>query len=70
MPHIYWANFFSREYVTQLGREKIETAPAWLTEDLGDGGLLYVLSSSPGYHQEGHVAKDAVQKHLGVESVR
>jgi hypothetical protein len=70
LPHLYWANFFSPSYVEKIGRSKILSAPAWSIEELPDGGLLYVLSSSPGRSSEGHVPIEAVKAHFGVMSVR
>jgi hypothetical protein len=70
IKHLYWANFFSLAYVEKIGRDKILSAPAWSIEELADGGLLYVLSSSPGLADEGHVSLDAVKAHFGLQSVR
>ena len=70
LPHIYWANLFGPSYVKEIGRKKIRSAPAWVIEELGDGGLLYVLSSCPGLNHEGHVSKEAVKEHFGVKSER
>lgn len=46
LPHIYWANFFGPEYVNKFGREFLLKAPGWKSEQLVDGGILYVLSPS------------------------
>lgn len=70
VPHVYWANYFGPDYVSKLGREHLMSAPTWSTEPLVDGGILYVLGSSPGVVCEDHVAKADVQRHFGVESVR
>lgn len=70
VPHIYWASYFGPEHVSKLGIEHLMSAPAWLTESLDDGGILYVLGSGPGVVCESHVALADVQRHFGVESVR
>jgi hypothetical protein len=69
LPALYWANFFGPPYVRQLGREKILKAPAWRIEELPDGGLLYILASSPGWCKE-HVSLEEVRAYFGVERVR
>lgn len=38
ISHIYWANYFGLDYLSQVGREKVENAPAWSYEPLKDGG--------------------------------
>lgn len=46
LSHICWANFFGPSFVERYGRDFLLNAPGWRVEDLGDGGVLYVLSSS------------------------
>jgi hypothetical protein len=69
LPALYWANFFGPPYVRKLGRDKILKAPAWRIEELPDGGLLYILASSPGWCKE-HVSLEEVRAYFGVERVR
>ncbi|WP_448600889.1 hypothetical protein [Thermoflexus hugenholtzii] len=69
LPALYWANFFGPPYVQKLGREKILKAPAWRIEELPDGGLLYILASSPGWCKE-QVSLEEVKAYFGVERVR
>jgi hypothetical protein len=69
LPALYWVNFFGPPYVRQLGREKILKAPAWQIEELPDGGLLYVLASSPGWCKE-QVSLEAVKAYFGIDQVR
>jgi hypothetical protein len=69
LPALYWANFFGPPYVRKWGRDRILKAPAWRVEELPDGGLLYVLASSPGWSQA-HVALEEVRAYFGVEQVR
>lgn len=66
IPHIYWANFFSPAYVRKYGREKLLTGPAWLVEELGDGGILYVLGESLAYGSEYAVSPESVKGYLDV----
>ncbi len=48
IEHWYWANFFSLAYVEKIGRSKILNTRAWLVEELSDGGILCVVSPTPG----------------------
>jgi len=43
---IYWANFFGPGYVKKYGRKFLLKAPGWKTEELEDGGVLYVARES------------------------
>lgn len=67
LSHIYWANFFGPGFVRRLGTKRLLDAPAWSVEELGDGGVLLVLSSSPGYGYKHQVPIAVVKAHLGIE---
>jgi len=69
IPHIYWANYFGPGYLRGIGRDKVMKAPAWHLEPLDDGGLLYVLASTPD-SREDHVDPQSVMEHFGVDSIR
>lgn len=47
LTHVCWAQFFGPDFVHGFGRETLLNAPAWRNENLGDGGILYVLAASP-----------------------
>jgi hypothetical protein len=47
LTHICWANLFGPEYVQGIGQGVLSNAPGWRNENLGDGGILYVLAASP-----------------------
>jgi hypothetical protein len=66
IPHFYWANFLGPAYVRRLGRSVILSAPSWSVEELGDGGLLYVLAPWPGYARADRVSLEAVEAHFGL----
>ena len=68
-PHVYWANFFSPEYVNRLGKEFLMQAPGWKHEELDDGGVLYVLSPNVGGRSPIAFVRE-VQSYFGVEHVR
>jgi hypothetical protein len=65
LPHLYWANFFGPAYVEKLGRSRIMSAPAWQIQELGDGGILYVLGPSPSL-SEGYIPVEVAQQHFGI----
>lgn len=46
LKSILWANFFGPEYVEKYGRDFLLAAPGWKTEELDDGGILYVTRES------------------------
>jgi hypothetical protein len=47
LTHICWANLFGTRFVEGVGYEILRNAPGWRNENLGDGGILYVLAASP-----------------------
>ena len=51
LTHVCWANLFGPQFVRGIGRDLLINAPAWRNENLGDGGLLYVLAASPYLYQ-------------------
>jgi len=69
IPHIYWANYFGPAYLAGIGRVRVMRAPAWRLEPLDDGGLLYVLASSPD-STEDHVDVRSVKEHFGIDAIR
>lgn len=66
IPHIYWANFFSPPFVKKYGKEKLLSGPAWLVEELKDGGILYVIAEAPGYSYGKYVSPKDVARYLGI----
>ncbi len=69
VPHIYWANFLGPAYVAKLGRDFLLKAPGWRTENLIDGGVLYVLSPSlTGTGQRSTV--EQIRQHFGDVTIR
>lgn len=69
LPVLYWANFFGPSYTAKIGRGKIAAAPNWRVEELLDGGLLYLIASSPGLASQ-TIPSEQVQAYFGVERVR
>ena len=43
LSRLYWANFFSPEYLIKIGRERFGTLPIGYIESLADNGILYIL---------------------------
>ena|SRR5579859_1446631 len=52
LTHIFWAQCFGPAFIRSSGPDVLIHAPAWRNENLGDGGILYVLAASP-YLQQG-----------------
>ena len=69
LPALYWANYFGPDYVSKIGRDRIRNAPAWAIEDLPDGGILYILASSPGLATY-QVPIEKVKSYFNVSQVR
>jgi hypothetical protein len=38
-----WANFFGPKLVAKIGKDFLRSAPGWRSEELEDGGILYVI---------------------------
>lgn len=53
ITRICWAQFFGSAFVQNFGRNMLTNAPAWRNENLGDGGLLYVLAVAPYVYRGG-----------------
>jgi hypothetical protein len=68
LTHICWANLFGPRFVKGIGREILINAPAWRNENLGDGGILYVLAASPylyrGPRQYWEAARQYFRQHI------
>jgi hypothetical protein len=68
ITHVCWAQFFGPQFVVGIGREVLRNAPAWRSENLGDGGILYVLSASPylgrGPRQYWEAARQYFSRHI------
>jgi hypothetical protein len=43
---VYWANFFSPEFVERIGHERLAKPPVGWSEPLPDGGVLYLVAST------------------------
>jgi hypothetical protein len=41
---LYWANFFGPAYVERCGRDFLMAVPGGKTEQLDDGGILYLTT--------------------------
>ena len=50
LPWLGWAQLLGPQLVEQFGRSILSNAPSWRNENLGDGGILYVLAASPFLH--------------------
>ena len=70
VPHIYWANFFSPNYVQNLGNEFLMNAPGWKVEGLTDGGILYVLSSHMASLRKNNPLLVKIKAYFQIDSVR
>jgi hypothetical protein len=44
---VTWANFYSKDIVEVIGKEKFLKSGAWRIEELSDGGMLVVLTPNP-----------------------
>jgi hypothetical protein len=44
---VAWANFYSKDIVEVIGKEKFLKSGAWRIEELSDGGMLVVLTPNP-----------------------
>lgn len=44
---VYWANFFSPDFVARIGRDRLTNPPIGWSEALADGGMVYVIGSLP-----------------------
>lgn len=64
IPHFYWANFFGPVYTEKWGKKAMLTAPAWLAQELEDGGVLLVLSPAPGWSSKPRASAEAIRQHL------
>ena len=69
IPGVYWANFFSKVYVEEIGKKKFRTAPCHKRYELFDGGFLLLTSESPLDWQKPEVQelRRAMRDHLGYE---
>lgn len=47
LTHMCWAQFFGSDFVRGFGDKILLNGPAWRNENMGDGGVLYVLSAEP-----------------------
>ena len=71
IPHIYWANFFGREYLDSYGRDFFERAPGSICRLLDDGGCMYVLSPDINRNRAGMKSlEEEVKRYFSVAAVR
>ena len=72
LPDLYWANFLGPEYVSMFGLDRLLSTPCHSKEELSDGGVLLILSSSPIDYLGDPVGFDLLRQkakeHLGVEA--
>jgi len=47
LPDVYWLMLLSESLVDSVGRDRLETCPAWKVEALGDGGIGVVATPDP-----------------------
>ncbi len=53
IPGIFWINLFTSEMISQVGEEKLLSAPAWKVEKITKNYILLVTTNSPlSYKQE------------------
>lgn len=73
LTHVFWAQCFGPGFMNEVGDEVLRNAPAWRSEGLNDGGLLYVLAASPylfhGIRQYWQTSREYFQKH-GLVSIQ
>lgn len=64
----FWLNVFGAKSIDRLGRDRIESAPAWRVEELANGHLLVVTSDNPvDPSEEWANATEAVAAHLELD---
>jgi len=63
-----WLNFFGKEKVEEIGREKLLSAPAYKVEELEDGAIVVLLSPTMYEDNSDHTLEKLV-KHLGLKNV-
>lgn len=65
---LFWLNLFGPKTIDILGRDRIESAPAWRVEELSTGHLLVVATDNPvDPSEKWKGATDAVAEHLGFD---
>jgi hypothetical protein len=69
LRHLYWANFFGPRFIENFGRANLLNAPAWRTEELPDGGILYLVAPHLGVDAD-HVSLSKVKEYFKVANVR
>jgi|GEM_PF-4003824 len=69
LPGIYWMNFFCRELVDAIGRDKILSVDNIVVEEIGDGSILFYLNEpiNPIDLDARRMQLHAIAKHLGEE---
>lgn len=72
IKNIFWFNIFPPKLVEKIGREKLLSAPAWLIEELADGGIMLILTQHPffsyiDFRNEHKDKKEEVEKYLGLK---
>lgn len=70
IPHIYWANFFSPDYVQKFGEEFLLGAPCWKKEILNDNGVVLVLSPHMGTQMANNSNFEKIKEYFSVKSIR
>ncbi len=66
IPVLYAINFFAPELVGKWGREKLLAAPAWIVEELDDGGVLLVPEEPTSLFSPEHSLQQ-VARHLNMQ---
>lgn len=64
LPDAFWLQLLSEPLVDAIGRDRLETAPAWRVQSLADGGIALVASADPREYTRSE--KRRLREHLGV----
>jgi hypothetical protein len=71
IPNIYWGSILGRPYTSAIGRERLESVPAWLVRELDEGIFYFQLSSNiqdmQTQFRDIESARNRIKMHLGRE---
>lgn len=71
LPGVFWCNYYSKQYVTYFGEEKINTFPWHETEAIANDGMITYLTNEP--DQELLHSEDLeflAKQHLGTAALK
>ncbi len=66
VKNLFWINILSPHFVKIIGRKKLLSAQTWKVEEMGDGGILLILTPNPLNVNEVDKKKAEVERHLGL----